>query len=299
MKRFKDIVLFDTFNNSNYLFLHNNQYVSGNTNIKSLEINEGIDLTIYHLIDCDCVLEYKINTTENVKITEVNHYYGDIIVTKNICINSNADVNLVTIDKSDDLKSKICVNVKTEVLEKAYINNKKLAIFKSEINSKEDVILVGKKSKHESLNVFVNNSCCKQRFDLNTVHNAIDSESQMQNFGICKGKSVLDINTNGIVSRGATRSNLNQKSKGILLDQDATISANPWLQIDDYDCLASHGAGIGAIDEEELYYLMSRGLTELESSRLIINGFINPVYEAISNQELKEKIILLDIINNK
>ena len=296
MERFEDIVLFNTFNNTNYLFLHNNQYVSGNTNIKSLEICESVDLTIYHLIDCDCEINYSFKTNIDVNVTEVNHYLGEVNVTKNICLEENANVNLVTIDKSLE-NSKICVNVKTELLEKAYLNNKKLAIYKSEVKFLEDVILSGKKSKHESLNVFVNNCLHHQRFDLNTIHNAVDSESQMQNFGICKGKSVLDINTNGIVSRGATRSNLNQKSKGILLDQDATISANPWLQIDDYDCLASHGAGIGAIDEEELFYLMSRGLTDLESSRLIINGFINPVYEEINNQELKEELIKLDIIN--
>lgn len=298
MKRFLDISLFNTFNNTNYLFLHNNEYVSSNTNVKSLEISESIDLTIYHLIDCDCDINYNFKENVNVNITEVNHYVGSVNVNKNITLKESSNVNLVTIDKSSE-NSKICVNVKTIVLEKAYINNKKLAIFKSEASFLENVYLNGIKSNHESLNVFVNNSCSSQRFDLNTLHNAADSVSTMQNFGICKGKSVLDINTNGIVSRGACRSNLNQKSKGILLDQDATISANPWLQIDDYDCLASHGAGIGAIDEEELYYLMSRGLTELESSKLIINGFINPVYEEINNQELKEALIKLDIINNK
>ena len=218
-------------------------------------------------------------------------------ISKNIKCLENSQCTLVTIDKSSNLDDQICVNVNTNVSENAYLNNMKLAIFKSNVKYAEEALLTSKKAKIESFNVFINNCNQKQQFDLVSKHIGIETESHMTNFGICKGQSVLDINTNGYVTRGAVKSNINQKTKGILLDLDATISANPWLQIDDYDCLASHGAGIGAIDDEELYYLMSRGLTESESSSLIINGFVNPVYENINNQELKEKLISLKILN--
>ena len=104
-------------------------------------------------------------------------------------------------------------------------------------------------------------------------------------------ESVLNINTNGIVLNGSKQSNISQKTKGILLSQESGISANPLLQIDEFDCLASHGAGIGAIDEEDLYYLMSRGLTKASSEKLIIGGFVNPIYEALPEGEIKEFVI--------
>ena len=55
--------------------------------------------------------------------------------------------------------------------------------------------------------------------------------------------------------------------------------------------MASHGAGIGAIDEEDLYYLMSRGLSRADSSKLIIAGFTYPVIDAFPDGEIKEFVI--------
>ncbi len=72
-----------------------------------------------------------------------------------------------------------------------------------------------------------------------------------------------------------------------MLDETSQISANPWLVIDEYDCMASHGASIGAIDEEELYYLMSRGLTRENSERLIVEGFIHPFINELKDESVK------------
>ena len=185
------------------------------------------------------------------------------------------------------------VNINTTLGEKATIKNNKLALYLNEITESEKVLLSGKKAKYDNFNVLINTLDLKQNNDLLVVHENEDTESIMRNFGIAKGNAILNINTNGIVKQGAKRSNVSQKSKGILLDINSTISANPWLQIDEFDCLASHGAGIGAISEEELYYLMSRGLTRAESERIIIDGFVSPIYEKINNEKEKEEIINL------
>lgn len=299
MKRFMKIPLFNTFKNCNYLFLHNNNYVSSNINQKDLNFLNDLEITIYHLFDKDCNLNYTFKQGINVKITEVNYYNGNLKITKEINCLDNSHISLITIEESEDLDCNICVNVNTNILKNAYLDSKKLAILKSNIKYDEETLLSGKRANTEAMNVLVNNYCKHQEFNLVSKHISVESESKMTNFGICKGKSVLDINTNGYVVRNASKSVISQKTKGILLDFEAVISANPWLQIDDYDCLASHGAGIGSIDDEELYYLMSRGLTESESSRLIINGFVNPIFQEINNKELKEELMNLNILNDK
>ena len=86
------------------------------------------------------------------------------------------------------------------------------------------------------------------------------------------------------------KTTLNQKTKGIILDDESQISANPILEIDEYDVIASHGASIGAIDDEELYYLMSRGLTKEVAERMIINGLIYPFLNSINDSTLSEYI---------
>ena len=72
---------------------------------------------------------------------------------------------------------------------------------------------------------------------------------------------------------------------------DSRLDANPLLLIDEYDVEASHGAAIGKIDEEQLYYLMSRGLTLKVAESLIISGFLSPVLNILSTDALKQDFI--------
>jgi Fe-S cluster assembly protein SufD len=60
--------------------------------------------------------------------------------------------------------------------------------------------------------------------------------------------------------------------------------------IDEYDVEASHGAAIGQMDELQLYYLMSRGMSESEAKSLIINGYTLPFISLIANEKI-EKIL--------
>ena len=98
------------------------------------------------------------------------------------------------------------------------------------------------------------------------------------------------INSNGIIKKGCAKSKLSQKSKGIILDLTSAISANPLLQIDEFDVEANHGASIGAIDDEDLYYLMSRGLTKTQSEQLIVTGYMNPIISKINDELIKNYI---------
>ena len=80
----------------------------------------------------------------------------------------------------------------------------------------------------------------------------------------------------------------------IFLSETARADANPILLIDEYDVKAGHAAGVGKIDEEQLYYLMSRGLTRRAAEVLIIYGFLMPFIDEIRNESIKaefEKVI--------
>ena len=282
------------FKEGNFIYFHNGIIEDKNVSLNDLHLDKDITLTIIHNIDKDCNIELVLN--ENIKANILEIFYlnlnNDITVNKEIIINKNSSLDIVTVETSS-ANFKTNVNINTKLLENGTISNKKLALYLNEIRESEKVLLSGKKTKYDNFNVLINTLDLVQNNDLLVVHEKEDSESIMRNFGIAKGNATLNINTNGIVKQGAKRSNVSQKSKGILLDINSTISANPWLQIDEFDCLASHGAGIGAISEEELYYLMSRGLTRSESERIIIDGFVSPIYKEIINEDEKEEVINL------
>ena len=74
-----------------------------------------------------------------------------------------------------------------------------------------------------------------------------------------------------------------------ILDPTGECLAEPILLIDYYDVKAYHGATIGKISDDDLFYLMSRGLTKEEAFMLIINGLIEPFVKRIHDESIKEE----------
>jgi Fe-S cluster assembly protein SufD len=68
------------------------------------------------------------------------------------------------------------------------------------------------------------------------------------------------------------------------------VDVNPILLIDEYDVKAGHGATVGKIEEQQLYYLQSRGLTKAEAEKLIIKGYIKPILDEMHDQALIERL---------
>ena len=118
-------------------------------------------------------------------------------------------------------------------------------------------------------------------------HNAPETEGYIENYGVSNHASSLVFEGVGKINKNMKRSIARQSNRGIVLGVDSRLDANPLLLIDEFDVEASHGAAIGKIDEEQLYYLMSRGLTLRIAERLIISGFLSPILEILSTDDLK------------
>ena len=80
---------------------------------------------------------------------------------------------------------------------------------------------------------------------------------------------------------GAQRTDAYQTNRNLLLSTEAGAESLPNLEIQADDVKCSHGATVGQLDEEELFYLMSRGMTHRDAERLVIFGFFNDVLERL------------------
>ena len=110
------------------------------------------------------------------------------------------------------------------------------------------------------------------------VKNVLDSESK----GVFQGKVfVKDV---------AQKTDAYQLSKAILLSDSSEFDSKPELEIYADDVKCSHGSTSGNIDEDSIYYLMTRGLSRKESIKLLINGFLNEVIDSIKSNSLKKFI---------
>jgi Fe-S cluster assembly protein SufD len=109
-------------------------------------------------------------------------------------------------------------------------------------------------------------------------------------------KSVLEDNSKAayqgkiFVNSEAQKTDGYQLSKAILLNKDSEFNAKPELEIYADDVKCSHGSASGSLNEDSIFYLMSRGLNYQQSRELLINGFLLDVVEKITDTEIKNLI---------
>ena len=109
-------------------------------------------------------------------------------------------------------------------------------------------------------------------------------------------KSVLDQSSKAVyqgkifVNSEAQKTDGYQLSKAILLKKESEFNAKPELEIYADDVKCSHGSASGSLNEDSIFYLMSRGLNYQQSRELLINGFLLDVVEKITDAEIKNLI---------
>ncbi len=130
----------------------------------------------------------------------------------------------------------------------------------------------------------------EQSFIQQIEHQAKHTESSVSNFGVVMDHANILFDTTGKIQKGMAKSKCAQLSKGIIMDDDSVITSKPILLIDEYDVVANHGASIGKMSDECLFYLMSRGLSKQEAFFLILEGIIRPFIDKIVDEELKQKL---------
>jgi Fe-S cluster assembly protein SufD len=92
------------------------------------------------------------------------------------------------------------------------------------------------------------------------------------------------------VEEDAQKTNAYQENRNLLLSNDAHADSIPGLEIMANDVRCTHGATLGRIDREELFYLMARGLSRAEAERLVVRGFFQDVLDRIELEPVREAL---------
>ena len=130
----------------------------------------------------------------------------------------------------------------------------------------------------------------KKEFDVSVFHNAINTYARLDNYGVCKDSAKLTFSGICKIENGAHGSKAHQNAKIMVFDEKSNGVAKPILKIDENDIEASHAAVVGKINDDHLFYLTSRGLTEAEAKELITLGYLNPILNGFNDEEVKEQI---------
>ena len=122
-----------------------------------------------------------------------------------------------------------------------------------------------------------------------TVYHLVpDCQSNQDYKGILTGRSRAVFNGKVIVAKDAQHTNANQQNKNLLLSAHAEIDTKPQLEIFADDVLCSHGATVGQLDEEALFYLATRGIDRVEAAHYLIHAFTQENLRLMPHRELAE-----------
>ena len=127
-----------------------------------------------------------------------------------------------------------------------------------------------------------------EKYNFLVYHNAKNTVSNIVNNGVNILNGTLEFNVSGFVSNGITGCDINQSGRIINMTENNCV-IKPNLFIDENDVIANHSALIGTFSPDEIFYLMSRGISRKESENLLTKGFL--LKGIIYYGETLEKII--------
>ena len=108
--------------------------------------------------------------------------------------------------------------------------------------------------------------------------------------GILAGRAKAVFNGRIIVRIDAQKTDAKQTNRALLLSDEATINSNPQLEIFADDVKCTHGAAVGQLDEEAMFYLQARGLTPIEARDMLLHAFAGEVLDGLKVPALRDQI---------
>lgn len=208
-------------------------------------------------------------------------------IKKTLILNENSTCTYITFDKSDKATLNIIdASLKKDAVLKIY----NVVTSKSDAKISAKIDLNGTRSSVEIINLLLMNKNATLDSMVDIYHNTNHTSSNLTNYAISNANSKILLNNNATIKKASFASIAHQATKGLTLTKTSKIKALPNLYIDEYDVIANHACSIGSINKEDLFYLMSRGLSETEASKIVVMGYVKPILDHIDNDELKNEI---------
>ena len=130
----------------------------------------------------------------------------------------------------------------------------------------------------------------KKEYRIKTINRGVRTSADIRNYAVVLKDGKLMIDAIGKIERGAKRSQSHQTSRALEFEEGQCATILPELLIDENDVQASHAMSIGRVDENQLYYMMSRGLDLKQCTMLISQGYLLPVTDFISDEKIRETL---------
>lgn len=226
-------------------------------------------------------IEIEVNSTCDILLNNIKD-----ILELNIVINQDSRVNLSFLSEEEMKESNININVKRNAALIGYFAD--LSVNTLNLHCKVNLLEEGAECTYKVATLVADND--RKFIDVSIDHLSPRTYGKFDCFGICKDNGKVTVAGTSHVFKGSVKSNAQQNCKIMVFDENSDATAKPVLKIDENDLMASHGAVVGKINDEHLFYLTSRGLSEEAAKELITWGYLRPILAGFIEEDMKNHI---------
>ena len=261
--------------------LNSNKYRSINIDVsEDKDINIDSNLETNYLVS-EIVINLKENTNSNININFSGEGFNNLKLVINALNNSYSNINLIN-NLSDSSKS--FISFENDIRENSNITINFIDLG-GDIRVSNYHSVLDNYSVNNFNNIHIGNR--KDRIDMNyhMINKGIKSNSNIEISGALYDESFKTFK--GIIDfeKGSSNSIGYENENTILLSDKCISRSLPMLLCHEEDVSGTHSVSTGKIDENKLFYLMSKGLSEEESNKLIMFGNFNKILNNIKNKE--------------
>lgn len=221
-----------------------------------IEIIDNADLEIHYNFSNEIKINVTINCISNTNVNIFEKYNNGILKVQNTYnLSDNSNINIQKFYDVNSIRQFDIINLNND-------------------ESKVDYVLKTISSGSEKYNLVVNHN------SPNTISNVINNAVNINN-----GEVFFDVN--GVIPKGMTNCTLNQNNR-IVTFNEKKCQINPNLLVDENDVCANHSAFVGKFNDDDLFYLQSRGINYNDALKLLTKGFLTS--NLTLNDNLKEEI---------
>jgi Fe-S cluster assembly protein SufD len=230
-------------------------------------------------------------TNSKVKIIESYHSLGDDVnltnVVTEVIVGENANVELNRL-QNENTNSFHINRTQTQQQKGSTFTHYSVSLGGSIVRNDTNTVLDDENCMTNLYGLYLTED--SQHVDNHTLidHAKPHCQSNELYKGVLNDKSRGVFNGKVFVRKDAQKTNAYQSNKAILLTNEALIDTKPQLEIYADDVKCSHGAAIGQLDADAVFYLRSRGISEEMARTVLIRAFANDIFETIENQPLHD-----------
>lgn len=229
------------------------------------------------------------NSAVSIKIPAELNYFGKIegiFNVKNIelfvCHSSTAKINIIADDKETNL------TIRAMVFDDSKLDINVVDFAKENHKISANLVLFGKNAECKwNLSCLTSDKDYK-KYNVSFNHIGEGSVSVMNNYGVAAGASTLLFDGVSHIEKMAEKSNASQTAKIIIYDDGCKAMANPILKIDNNNISANHAAAVGTLNEDHVFYLLSRGIDIKNARKLITLGYLTNIFTEFSDEDKKD-----------